>query len=63
MKLLQTKPQVKNMNINYHDLYYTVFKIRDDNEIVKNNETYDDYIKYNDIAPDHYIGRKMIMQY
>ena len=24
MKFLQTKPEVKNMNINYHDLYYTV---------------------------------------
>ena len=24
MKFLQTKPQVKNMNINYYDLYYTV---------------------------------------
>ena len=26
MKFLQTKPQVKNMNFNYHDLYYTVIK-------------------------------------
>ena len=23
-KYLQTKPQVKNMDINYYDLYYTV---------------------------------------
>ena len=23
IKFLQTKPQVKNMNINYYDLYYT----------------------------------------
>ena len=23
MKFLQTKPQVKNMNINYYDLYYS----------------------------------------
>ena len=23
-KYLQTKPQVKNMNIDYYDLYYTV---------------------------------------
>ena len=30
MKFLQTKPQVKNMNINYYDLYYTVIKNRDD---------------------------------
>ena len=28
MKFLQTKPQVKNMNINYFDLYYTVIKNR-----------------------------------
>ena len=29
MKFLQTKPQGKNMNVIYFDLYYTVFKIRD----------------------------------
>ena len=29
MKFLQTKPQVKNMNIYYYDLYYTVIKNRD----------------------------------
>ena len=29
MKFLQTKPQVKNMIINYYDLYYTVIKNRD----------------------------------
>ena len=26
MKFLQAKPQVKNMNINYYDLCYTVIK-------------------------------------
>ena len=26
MKFLQTKPQVKNMNIHYYDLYYFVIK-------------------------------------
>ena len=30
MKFLQTKPQIKNMNINYYDLYYTVIKNRDE---------------------------------
>ena len=30
MKFLQTKPQVKNMNINYNDLYYTVIRNRDE---------------------------------
>ena len=28
MKFLQTKSQVKNMNITYYDLYYTVIKNR-----------------------------------
>ena len=59
MKFLQTKPQVKNMNINYYDLYYTVIKTRDENEIVndkyENNEN--DYISLNDvIIPNHYVG-------
>ena len=31
MKFLQTKPENKNMNINYYDLYYTVIRIRDEN--------------------------------
>ena len=26
MKILQTKPQVKNIEINYYDLYYTLIK-------------------------------------
>ena len=30
MKFLQTKPQVKNMNFEYYDLYYTVIKNRDE---------------------------------
>ena len=33
MKFLQTRPQVKNMNINYYDLYYIVIKNRDENRI------------------------------
>ena len=41
-KFLQTKPQVKIMNIKYYDLYYTVIKNRDEKEIVndkhENNE-------------------------
>ena len=36
MKFLQTKPQVKNMNINYYDLYFTVIKIRDENKDIDN---------------------------
>ena len=36
MKFLQTKPQVKNMNTNYYDLYYTVIKTRDENINIDN---------------------------
>ena len=57
MKFLQTKPQVKNMNNTYFDLYFTVLKTINDNEIVNDNEN--DYINFNDnITPNHYIGIK-----
>ena len=61
MIFLQTKPSVKNMNINYYDLYYTVIKTRDEKEIVdnqyENNDNY--FINLNDfIDPNHYIGIK-----
>ena len=55
MKFLQNKPHVKNMNINYYDLYYTVIKTRGKNEIVNDNEN--DYFNFNDfITPNHYVG-------
>ena len=55
MKFLQTKPQVKNMNINYYDLYYTVIKVTDENKDIDNQ--YED--DYNDsITPNHYVGIK-----
>ena len=55
MKFLQTKPQVKNMNIIYYDLYHTVIKNR--KQTVNDNEN--DYISFNDfITPNHYIGIK-----
>ena len=58
MKLLQTKPQVKNMNINYNDLYCTVIKNRDDKEIV-DNQNENDFISLNVvIIPNHYVGMK-----
>ena len=51
MIFLQTKPKVKNMNIHFYDLYYTVIKGRDEKEIVK------DYISFNDfITSNHYFG-------
>ena len=52
-KFLQTKPAVKNMNINYYDLYNTVIRIRNENLDIDKN----DYIKFIDIiTPNHYIG-------
>ena len=33
LKILQTKPQVKNMNNNLNDLYYTVIKNRDEKKL------------------------------
>ena len=34
-KLLQTEPQVRNMNIEYYDFFFTVIENRDDKRIVK----------------------------
>ena len=42
MKFLQTKPQIKNMNINYYDLYYTVIKVRNENTDIDNQYEDDD---------------------
>ena len=47
MEFLQTKPDIKNMNINYYDLYYTVIKTRDENKNI-DNQYEDDYIDIND---------------
>ena len=61
MKYLQTKPQVKNMNINYYDLYYTVIKVRDGNRDIDNQyENYEnDYNNFNHtITPNHHVGIK-----
>ena len=60
-KNLQTKPQVKNMNMKYYDLYYTVIKNIDDKEAVNDEyENYEiDYITYEDfIIPNHNISIK-----
>ena len=61
MKFLQTKPQVKNMNINYYDLYYTIIKTREEDKDIDNRYENDDndYISLNDvIIPNHYVGIK-----
>ena len=56
MKFLQTKPQVKNMNINYYDFFYTVIKNRDAKQGV-NDEYENEFISLNDvIIPYHYVG-------
>ena len=65
MKFLQTKPKVKNMNINYYDLYYTVIKTRDENKDIDNQyENYEnDYININDfIIPNQYLSRETILR-
>ena len=65
MKFLQTKPQVKNMNINYYDLYYTVVKTRDENMDIDNQYENDenDYININDfILPNRDKHRETILR-
>ena len=67
MKFLQTKPEVKIMKINYFDLYYTVNKVRDENEYIDNQYEDDDYINFNDfITPNHNISitpREIILRW
>ena len=65
MKFLQTKPQVKNMNNNYYDLYYTVIRIRDENKDIDNRYENDenDYININDfIIPNQKISHETILK-
>ena len=65
MKFLQTKAQIKNMNIKYYDLYYTVIKTRDENKDLNNQYNNDekDYININDfIIPNQNISRETILK-
>ena len=64
MKFLQTKSQVKIMNINYYDLYYTVIKTRDENRDIDNQYENDenDYINFNDIIPIGIKPRETILR-
>ena len=58
-KFLQSKSLIKNMNINYYDLYYTVIKSRKEKDIEIVNDNDNDYIKLNVfITPNHYVGNK-----
>ena len=61
MKILQTKPEVKNTNIKYYDLFFTVIKNRNGKEIVNNHyeKNENDYNNFHDfITPNLYIGKK-----
>ena len=53
MKFLQTKPDIKKMNINYYDLYHTLVKTRSGNRDIDNQyeNDYNDYINFNDVVP------------
>ena len=65
MKFQQTKPQIKNMNINYYDLYNTVIKVRDENMDIDNQYENDenDYIEMNDfITPNHNVSHESILR-
>ena len=55
MKILQTKPQISNVIINYYDLYYTVIKKTDEKEIVDSHYE-NDYINFDDIIPNKIIS-------
>ena len=49
MRFIQTKPQIKIMKFNFYDLYYTVIKNREKQEIVNNeyeNKENDSYILF-----------------
>ena len=56
IKFLQTLRQVKNLNIKYYDLYYTVIKTRDGKNII-DTEYENNFINFNDIVPIPYVGR------
>ena len=59
IKFLQSKPQVRNMNIKYNDFYYTVIKTREEKENV-DNQNENDIFSLNDvITPNHYVGLKV----
>ena len=58
MKFLQTRPRVKNMNIKYCDLLYTVIRNSDEKHI-EYNQYENDFISLNEvIIPNHYVGIK-----
>ena len=58
MKILQFRPQVKNLKYNYNDLFYTVTKNRDEKESVDNQYKNDFFSLNVVIIPNHYVGRE-----
>ena len=59
MKFLQTKPQIKNMKINYYGFFYTVIENRVEKKIVsdKYENIENDFNNIKDlITPNHYLG-------
>ena len=61
MKFSKTKPQVKNMNINYYDLFYTVIRNRDDKEIL-DNQYENDYNNFDDFNIPNHKPRETILR-
>ena len=57
MIFLQTKPEVKKMNNNIYDIYYTVIKNSHEKEMI-NKEYEIDNIIFSDFVPNRYFGRK-----
>ena len=62
MKFLETKPQVKKMNISYYDLYYIVTKNRIEKEVVDDNEYENDYINFDDFITTNHKPREVILR-
>ena len=58
IKNLQTKPQLKIMNSNYYDLYYTVIKNRDEKEVVVDDDENNDYLHDKFVMPNYDLGDK-----
>ena len=65
MKFRQVKPQIKNMKMKYFDLYYTVIKNKNEEDIeeeqkeILDNQNENDIISLNDvIIPNQYVGIK-----
>ena len=57
-KVLQNKPQVKEVNNIYYDLYYIFIKNRNEKEMVEDSIDFDNEELYvNIIMPNYIIGR------